>query len=84
MKFQKQWMESCDEAEKEVIYQSSYKTYLTIMKVIPILLLVAMLGHFIWNTGIMAILMVGIIWIVANVTYSRSCLIKKGQKIGKD
>lgn len=26
-KFHKQWVESCDEAEKEVIYQSSYKTY---------------------------------------------------------
>ena len=27
--FQEQWLASCDEAEKEEIYEASYKTYLT-------------------------------------------------------
>lgn len=83
-KFQEQWLESCDEAEKEVIYQSSYKTYLIMMKIIPLLLAISMFCHFIWNTGIMAILMVSIMWIVTSVTYCRSCIIKKGQKINKE
>ena len=26
--FQKKWLESCDEAEREMIYRSSYKTYM--------------------------------------------------------
>lgn len=84
MKFRKQWLESCDEAEKEAIYQSSYKTYLTIMKMIPILFIIAMFSHFVWNTGIMAIVMVGVIWIATIVTYSRSVVMKKGQKLNKE
>ena len=31
LKFPKQWLESCDEAEKECIYQASYKGYQTVM-----------------------------------------------------
>ena len=27
-KFQEQWLDSCDEAEKEVIYRSAYKAYI--------------------------------------------------------
>ena len=30
LKFQEQWLESCDEAEKEIIYQSAYKAYMTV------------------------------------------------------
>lgn len=37
-KFMEQWVESCDEAEKEIIYKSAYKTYIVLNKVIPILL----------------------------------------------
>ena len=36
MKFQEQWLASCDEAEKEEIYEASYKTYLLTGKVLPI------------------------------------------------
>lgn len=82
-KFQKQWMESCDEAEKEVIYQSSYKTYTRAMKLIPFLILVAMVSHLMWNTGLMAVFLIGVIWITMSFTYCRSCVIKKGQKIVK-
>ena len=46
-KFQEQWLESCDEAEKEVIYQSAYKAYVTINRTIPLILtLVWMLAQF--------------------------------------
>lgn len=84
MKFRKQWLESCDEAEREVIYQSSYKTYSAMMKWIPILFIVSMFSHFVWNTGIMAMFVVGVLWIVGCITYSRSVVIKKGQKLNKE
>lgn len=45
-------MESCDEAEKEVIYKSAYKTYVILNKVIPVLLLLTR-SLFILDTGIM-------------------------------
>ena len=37
-KFQKEWLESCDEAERAMIYQSAYKSYMTANKTIPLLL----------------------------------------------
>lgn len=80
-RFQEQWLESCDEAEREVIYQGAYKTYRTTMKLLPVLALAAMLSHLLWNTGIMAVLMVCIVWIVMVVVYCRSCVIKKSQQI---
>ncbi len=80
-KFREQWLENCDEAEKEVIYRSAYKSYIQTSKAIPILLLLVMLGHLFFNTGIMAIVMVAVIWMVVTVSYLNSCVSLKGQKI---
>lgn len=80
-KFHQQWLESCDEAEKEVIYRSAYNSYTQVSKVIPILLIIVMLGHLFFNTGIMAIAIVAIIWLVVTVSYLSSCVRLKGQKI---
>ena len=73
-KFQQQWLESCDEAEKEVIYQSSYKTYIFMSKAIGLLLIVTMLSHLFFKTGIMAILVVGVMYLVLVGKYSCSCV----------
>ena len=80
-KFHEQWLESCDEAEKEVIYRSAYKSYIQTSKAIPILLVLVMLGHLFFNTGIMAIVMVAVIWMVVTISYLSSCVRLKGQKI---
>ena len=80
-KFQEQWLESCDEAEKETIYQSSYKAYLMMNKLFPILAVIGMLGHLLWDTGILAVVLVSIPWLVSSVTYCRNCIIKKGEKL---
>lgn len=80
-KFQKQWIESCDEAEKEVIFRSSYKAYSQMNTWIPILLVIAMLGHLFFETGLLAIVMVAIIWLVLSLTYLQSCVRLKGSKL---
>ncbi len=72
--FQKQWLESCDEAEKEVIYQSSYKTYIFMSRCIAVLLLVTMVSHLFFKTGIMAIFVVGVMYLAMAVKYSCSCV----------
>lgn len=82
-KFQEQWLESCDEAEKGAIYQACYKTYLRISKCFPVFALIAMLCHLMWNTGIMAVVMVCALWLLTSVTYSRSCLTKRKEKLGR-
>ena len=81
LKFPKQWLESCDEAEKECIYQASYKGYQTVMKWAPILTFVALILHMFFDTGILAIVMTSVIWLVTSVTYCRACLQNKGEKL---
>lgn len=80
-KFTEQWVESCDEAEKEVIYRSAYKSYLALSKWIPVLMVVTMISHLIWNTGVMAIVVVGVVWTVQNVSYLKSCVVLRKQKL---
>ena len=81
--FQKQWLASCDEAEKEVIYQSAYEAFSFNNKVIPILLLLTMLGHLFFQTGIMAIVVVGIINLTQSLVYYRSCVRLKKMKVSR-
>lgn len=75
-------MESCDEAEKEVIYKSAYKTYVILNKVIPVLLLLTMISNLFLNTGIMAVLIVAVIYLITGLTYIRSSMVFKAKKIG--
>lgn len=81
MKFQEQWLKSCDEAEREMIYQASYRSYITTQKAVQFLLLIAMLGELIWGTGIMAILMIGVIWLIMTTTYCRACVRSRASKL---
>lgn len=81
LKFQKQWLESCDEAEKEIIYQSSYKTYIFLSQFLPVLLCVTMIGHLLWNTGAMAVFVVGIVWLIMTWAYCRNCVKLQKSKI---
>lgn len=76
-KFQQQWLESCDEAEKEVIYQSAYKAFARMNKLFGILLVLTMLAHLMLHTGIFAIMVVGIIYLVQSLTYYKSCVTLK-------
>ena len=75
-------MESCDEAEKEVIYKSAYKTYVILNKVIPVLLLLTMISNLFLNTGIMAVLIVAVIYLITGLTYIRSSMVFKAKKLG--
>lgn len=80
-KFTEQWVESCDEAEKEVIYRSAFKSYLMLSKWIPMMMVVTMISHLLWNTGVMAVVVVGIVWMVLNVSYLKSCVDLRKQKL---
>ena len=83
IKFQEQWLKSCDEAEKEIIYQSAYKVYASLGKCIPVLLLITMLGNLFFNTGMLAILVVAFLWTFVTLTYIRSCIKMQRSKIEK-
>ena len=71
---QKNHPESCDEAEKEIIYRSSYKAFMTVNRTVPILLVGTMVAHLYFDTGMFAVVVVSIIWLVTQFTYARSCV----------
>lgn len=72
--FHQQWLDSCDEAEKEHIYQSAYKCYIQMGKWVQVLLLITMLGQLLFQTGILAVLVVAVIWLLMTITYLKSCV----------
>ena len=72
--FQKDWMASCDEAEKEVIYQSAYKAYVTINRTIPLILIVVMVANLYFDTGMMAVVVLALVWMLAQFTYTGNCV----------
>ena len=80
-KFQQQWIESCDEAERELIYQGTYKTYMLMARILPYAMLIAMLANLFFETGVFAVFMIAVIWIIQSVTYMRSVVSLKGKKI---
>ena len=78
--FREQWLESCDEAEKEMIYRSAYKSYSNTTKCVALLLLVTMIAHLLFHTGIFAIVAVAFIYLFQSLTYYISCVrVKKSR-----
>ena len=69
-KFNKKWVDSCDEALKLGIYKSSFSAYLAVSNTCVILWLICIIGHDLWDFGIMPMVMVTIIWLVQTISYS--------------
>lgn len=81
-KFQKEWLASCDEAERSVIYQSAYRSYVTANRALPLLLVVAMLGHLLFDTGVMAVALLASAWLIVLISYLNSCVKIRKEKLG--
>lgn len=73
-KFQKKWVESCDEAEKQQIFEASYTSYKAVNTTCMGILFVCMLGAKLWDFGVMPACITGIIWLVSILSYSIKCL----------
>lgn len=72
--FQRDWMNSCDEAEKMKIYEATYKSCLLVCNLFPVAMILALLIKFIWNTGSGTIFLIGLLWMIQVVSvriYSR-------------
>lgn len=69
-KFQQKWVESCDEAQKLLIYKSAYHSFKAITVTCYSLWVFCIVGAFIWDFGLVPVTLVTIIWIVQTTTYS--------------
>lgn len=73
-KFQKKWMDSCDELERLQIYKAGYKAYSAVNYTCMGLWVFTTFGIMIWDFGMLPMTMVTIIWLVAGVTYGAECM----------
>lgn len=69
-KFQDKFLETCDEGEKIIIYRSAYKTFVLMQQITIYVLGIACLGHMLFGTGITAVVLVGILYIIMTTAYS--------------
>ena len=79
--FQKDWLASCDEAEKEMVYQSAYSAYMALGKMIQILLCATMILHLMFHSGILAVIVVGVVYLTMTISYNRSCVKLQKEKL---
>lgn len=74
VKFQKKWMDSCDEAEKITIGKCAYKAYTASNTVCSILAVVLAVCALIFETSFLPALVVCIIWIVSQYAYYKEAM----------
>ncbi|MEE0061166.1 MAG: DUF3169 family protein [Acutalibacteraceae bacterium] len=67
--FNKDWEESCDEAEIIMIGKAAYKSFKVVNFTCVLLWLIAFVAQFAFKTGIFPVLLVSIIWAVLTLSY---------------
>lgn len=69
--FEKDWLESCDEAEKFAVYRASYKSFMLLKKVLPLFVIITMIAYFTLDAGPLPFLITGILWLIHTLSYIR-------------
>jgi len=84
MKFIDKWEDSCDEAEKILIYKSAYSTYTKMSGLFVGLWVFCIFGNGFFNFGLMPVTLVSLIWLcnVCIYTYYSKYYEKHPDKIG--
>lgn len=77
-KFAKTWYESCDEAERTQICQAAFTSYKATTLTCVLLWMVLVLSSMLFDTGLLPIAMVSLIWLVSTLSYSL-----KAMQLGK-
>ena len=83
MKFQKKWMDSCDEAEKLMIGKCAFKAYRSTNMSCGILAIILACSALVFDIGFLPSFCVCLIWIINHTSYCREAarLAKMGNKI---
>lgn len=71
--FAKEWEESCDEAQKWIMYEAAYRAYQAAGGVCSFLWLVSVLGMVFFGSGLLPVFCVSAIWITLISVYSVWC-----------
>ena len=70
LNFEKEWEQSCDEAERLMIYRSAYSAFRATNIACVVLWLILTLGNLFYDIGMIPTVAVSAIWLVLSVSYS--------------
>ncbi len=73
-KFQKKWLESCDESERRQIGQACYRAYMVASRFCLGLWLVLVVASMVFEMSVLPVFVLLLVWGVLQVTYSLECL----------
>jgi hypothetical protein len=80
MKFQQVWMNSCDEAQKLTAYKAGFWAFQTTNAACLILILASFICSLAFQTDLVSLLFVCVIWFVNNLSYMlRAAKLEKGK-----
>lgn len=71
--FQKVWLASCDEAEKQTIFEASYMAYRATSTACLVLWVLTLFGILLFDTGFFPTVCVFAIWLTMIVSYTIAC-----------
>ena len=78
-KFQKKWLDSCDESERRQIGEASYRAYMVTTRVcLGVWMALTVLGM-VFEIGMLPVSVLLLVWGVMQVTYTLEC-IRLGKK----
>jgi hypothetical protein len=81
LEFSKQWIETCDEVERIIIYKSAYRSFEMTKYLLYGLMCLTMLTQLTLDTGIYPVIIVGGIWIFNSVTYNMTAMKLSKKKV---
>ena len=71
--FNKEWLASCDEAQKLMIYEAAYKAFQATQMTCMVMWILALMGMMMFGIGIMPSVCVFIIWLTLTISYCVAC-----------
>lgn len=83
-RFQKEWFDSCDEAERQLIWQCGYQSMQATSRVILLFFILLVIFGLAADIGPLPMLMLGVIWLVQTLSYQLAALRLGGTKREKD
>lgn len=73
-KFQRKWMDSCDEAQKSQVFQASYQAQTITNRACIFVWLMLIFLNFMFHFGLMPSFVVLLIWGISQVSYALACI----------
>lgn len=73
-KFQKKWLESCDESERQQIGQACYRAYMVTGRVCMGLWLVLVILSMVFKMSVLPVFVLLLVWGTMQVTYTLECI----------